>query len=416
MIPIKPTKLTTFLILMLCIGTNAAVHQNEQGHYLSVSVQSMIDETVPYDTLWINGGYFFENNILITKPITIIGRQNPILDAGGQGQVLIIRSDDVTIEGLTLKGSATSNMTENAGIKIENARRVKIIANTLCDNFFGVYLANSVKCVVRDNIIRGGYERESNSGNGIHLWQCDSIEITNNVISEHRDAIYLEFVINSHVFGNHCEDNIRYGLHFMFSNNDQYRNNVFNNNGAGVAVMYSSRVEMTDNIFENNLGPSSFGILLKDITDSRITGNQLLKNTIGIRLEGTSRIEIARNNIEDNGWAVLITANCTDNDFENNTFRYNSFDVSTNGKLVLNTFDQNYWDKYEGYDLDRNGMGDVPFHPVSIFATVVSEVPEAIMLYRSFTQYLMDRAEKAIPSVTPENLVDHEPLMKPSVL
>ncbi len=412
----QPNKLLACIILMVCISTNAAVHQNQPRVPQSLSVQAMIDELVPYDTLWINGGYYRENNILITKPITIIGRQNPVLDAGGEGQVLIIRSDDVTIEGLTLKGSATSNMTENAGVKIENARRVSIAANTLTDNFFGVYLSNSAQCVVKDNIITGGYERESNSGNGIHLWQCDSIDIVNNIVYDHRDAIYLEFVINSHVMGNHCESNIRYGLHFMFSNNDQYRNNIFKDNGAGVAVMYSTRVEMTDNIFENNLGPSSFGILLKDITDSRIEGNHLLKNTIGIRLEGTSRMQIERNNMEDNGWAVLITANCTDNDFSNNTFRYNSFDVSTNGKLVLNTFDQNFWDKYEGYDLDHNGRGDVPYHPVSIFATVVSEIPEAIMLYRSFTQYLMDKAEKAIPSVTPENLVDHEPLMKPPLL
>ncbi|MBK8681279.1 MAG: hypothetical protein IPN31_05095 [Bacteroidetes bacterium] len=91
----------------------------------------------------------------------------------------------------------------------------------------------------------------------------------------------------------------------------------------------------------------------------------------------------------------------------------NSFDVSTNGTLVLNTFNGNYWDKYEGYDLDRDAMGDVPYHPVSLFAIIVDKIPEAIMLYRSFAQYLIDKAEKILPGLTPENLVDKTPYMKP---
>ena len=87
--------------------------------------------------------------------------------------------------------------------------------------------------------------------------------------------------------------------------------------------------------------------------------------------------------------------------------------MSTNGHLVMNSFDQNYWDKYEGYDLDRDGLGDVPFHPVSVFATIVNQVPEAIMLYRSFAQYLLDRAEKVIPSITPQDMVDANPSLQP---
>ena len=96
-----------------------------------------------------------------------------------------------------------------------------------------------------------------------------------------------------------------------------------------------------------------------------------------------------------------------------NNFFGNSFDVSTNGSLVLNNFDSNYWDRYEGYDLQRDGVGDVPFRPVSLYAVVVERMPYGLMLMRSFMVYLMDKAEKIIPSLTPEQLMDDQPAMQP---
>ena len=96
-----------------------------------------------------------------------------------------------------------------------------------------------------------------------------------------------------------------------------------------------------------------------------------------------------------------------------NNFFGNSFDVSTNGSLVLNTFDGNYWDRYEGYDLNRDGVGDVPFRPVSLYAVVVEKMPYGLLLMRSFMVYLMDKAEKIIPALTPEKLMDQKPTMKP---
>ncbi|MGH2553248.1 MAG: nitrous oxide reductase family maturation protein NosD, partial [Chitinophagaceae bacterium] len=104
--------------------------------------------------------------------------------------------------------------------------------------------------------------------------------------------------------------------------------------------------------------------------------------------------------------------NCMDNFINYNNFENNTFDISTNGNLVLSNFDNNYWDKYEGYDLNRDGIGDVPYHPVSMYSMIVEENPNALMLLRSFTVQLLDKAEKAIPGLTPENLVDKKPLMK----
>jgi nitrous oxidase accessory protein len=80
---------------------------------------------------------------------------------------------------------------------------------------------------------------------------------------------------------------------------------------------------------------------------------------------------------------------------------------------VLNTVNGNYWDRYEGYDLNKDNIGDIPYRPVSMYSMVVERIPTAVLLWRSFLVFLMDRAEKAIPVLTPENLKDESPSIKP---
>ncbi len=129
-------------------------------------------------------------------------------------------------------------------------------------------------------------------------------------------------------------------------------------------------------------------------------------------MEGSSRIDIQKNIFKENGWAIKVQASCDDNNFHHNNFNGNSFDVATNGTMVLNNFYNNYWDKYEGYDMNKDGIGDVPYHPVSMYSMIVEQNPHALMLMRSFIVSLLDKAEKAIPSLTPENLADKKPMMK----
>lgn len=132
-------------------------------------------------------------------------------------------------------------------------------------------------------------------------------------------------------------------------------------------------------------------------------------------MEGSNRIQIEENQIENNGWGLKIQSSCMDNILSRNNFVNNTFDVATNGSLALNTFTKNYWDKYEGYDLNKDGTGDVPYRPVSLFSMIVEKYPMAMLLFRSFMSKLLDRTERVIPSLTPENLKDDAPSMKPIV-
>jgi nitrous oxidase accessory protein len=177
--------------------------------------------------------------------------------------------------------------------------------------------------------------------------------------------------------------------------------------------MFSHHVKMFGNFFKENWGDAAYGILLKEISDSHIQGNRFEKNTMGIFIEGASRIHMEKNSFLNNGWALKIQASCMEIELVKNNFVGNTFDVGTNGSLVLNTFDNNYWDKYDGYDLNKDKIGDIPYRPVSMYSMIVENNPPAMMLFRSFITTLMDKTEKVIPSLTPENLKDEHPMMKP---
>lgn len=375
-------------------------------------IQAAIRQAKNGDTVMVHGGWYKEGNLLIDKPLVLLGINRPVLDGQKKFEVVSIKADRVVLDGFRIQGSGYATLEDPCAIKVYDSNEVTLSNNILDDNFFGIYIQYGKNCIVKNNQILAYGTEEQQIGNGIHCWKSDSLQIIGNTISGHRDGIYFEFVSNSVIWRNCAHHNIRYGLHFMFSNDDAYITNIFRHNGAGVAVMFSKNVKMFDNLFEENWGDAAYGLLLKEINDSYIFGNRFVSNTSGIFMDGTNRVKVEKNVFENNGWGMKIQASCNDNEVVANNFLGNTFDISTNGTLVLNTFNGNYWDKYEGYDLDKNNIGDVPFHPLSIFSVIVENNPPAMLLFRSFIVTLLDKSEKLIPTLTPDNFIDKTPLMR----
>lgn len=363
------------------------------------------------DTVLVEKGFYKEGNIIINKEIYFLGRDFPTIDGDRKFEVLSIKSNNVTVKGFKIQHSGYATMDDPGGIKVYDSHHVTIIDNLVYDNFFGIYLQYSKNCIIKNNKIIAFGKEEQEIGNGIHCWKSDSLQIIGNYVSGNRDGIYFEFVTNSVIWRNISANNIRYGLHFMFSNDDAYFSNIFENNGAGVAVMYTKNVVMMNNTFKDNWGDAAYGLLLKDISDATIFNNRFINNTSAIFMDGGNRIIVEKNTFKANGWGLKIQASCMDNVIENNNFLGNTFDVSTNSTLVQNKFISNYWDKYEGYDLNKDGLGDVPYRPLSLFSVIVESNPPAMLLFRSFMVTLLDKSEKILPSLTPENFIDNTPLI-----
>ncbi|MCW5517180.1 nitrous oxide reductase family maturation protein NosD [Muriicola sp. Z0-33] len=376
------------------------------------SVKEAIAMASDYDTVLVKKGTYKEYNLVIDKPMTLLGKGYPVIDGEDKGEIITITSDGVTVDGLFIINVGTSYTSDYAAIRVIKSKNFLIQNVVLEKLFFGIYLEKSQHGKVYNNKIVGDAVEEFNSGNGIQLWYCQYVDIDGNIVQHVRDGIYLEFSDNINISNNRSSDNVRYGLHFMFSNNDTYQNNVFENNGAGVAVMFSKEIKMIDNIFRKNWGPTSYGLLLKEINDAEIRGNTFEDNTTGITVEGTNRVRYEKNDFINNGWALKVRGACYGNIVINNNFLYNSFDVSYNSKLNDNVFDQNFWSSYTGYDLDKNGIGDVPYRPVKLFSYIVNRTPETIIMLRSLFMDIIDFSEKVSPVFTPDKLIDANPLMK----
>ena len=365
------------------------------------------------DTIVVRSGVYREPRIIVGLPVTILGEGDPVFDGSGAHEILTVRADGVTIRGLTIRNVGTSYTEDRAGIRLDGIHDCRIADNRLVDTFFGIYAARSSGCTISHNTIDGSAREQTAAGNAIHLFYSDDFTVSDNSIRGHRDGIYLEFSRRARITGNESRANVRYGLHFMFSDSCEYRRNVFAANHSGVAVMYSRAVTVEGNRFENNWGSAAYGLLLKEIKDSRVTDNVFAANTVGLYAEGSDRITVERNQFLRNGWAVRLLADATDNTFSRNRFEGNTFDVATNASASSpSTFRENYWDAYAGYDLDRDGYGDVPFRPVRLFSVLIEQSEPALILLHSFFIDLLDVAERVMPVLTPEALVDSHPLMR----
>jgi nitrous oxidase accessory protein len=365
-----------------------------------------------YAVIRVAAGVYREPPLAIRTPLTLEGEPGAILDGSGEHEILGIGADSVTVRGFTFRNTGSSQATDRAALRVVEAAGCLIERNRFENTLFGIYLQKAGACLVRRNTLEGMAGSQTVTGNGLHSWASRDIVFEDNVVHGHRDGIYFEFTVGGIARRNVSESSRRYGLHFMFSDSCRYEDNIFRDNESGVAVMYSKRVQITGNTFERSRGSASYGLLLKEISDSEIRGNAFIDNSVGLHMEGANRNDVADNDFVRNGWAVRVLADAQDNQLHGNMFVGNVFDVGTNSRSNYSTFRGNWWDRYRGYDLDHNGIGDVPHAPVRLFALLVQQSPAALVLVRSLLVDVLDVAERVVPTLTPETLRDGAPLMR----
>lgn len=364
------------------------------------------------DTIQIKKGLYQEGFLTITKSITIEGEPGVTIDGLKEKHVFGIYHDHVKISDLKVMGSGISDLAEYAGIYTEKVKHCQFENLELVDNVYGFYLSETENCSIKNSSSIGNAENEVLGGNGIHLWSSSKNQIIGNTLVKHRDGIYLEFSEDLEISNNLSKDNIRYGMHFMFSNENRFSKNTFKNNSAGVAVMYSKKILMEENQFIENWGESSNGILLKDISDSELLKNEFKGNTIAVFADGITHVNFVDNHFINNGWGIKILGNTDHNLIKYNNFIKNVFDISTNTKSTTNIFIQNYWDQYKGYDLNLDQFGDVPHKTIHFFGYWIAVYPFLMILYESPVVIFLQGIEKVFPIVTPIEFEDKQPRMR----
>ena len=403
------------VLVILCFCSFLLTH-GKQIEVCATCDVSTIKEAVALaedgDEILIRSGIYKEHGIEIDKSVHIKGVDFPIIDGEFKETIFKFTSDNFSIKDLQIINVGQSYTKDFAAILVSKSNDFTIECMPRDTAFFGILIEKSKGGIISNNKVSGEAVSQANSGNGIHLWHCSNMAVFSNELTGLRDGIYFEFVKKSKVYDNQSFANLRYGLHFMFSNENSYYNNLFKDNGAGVAIMFSKFVKMYNNKFEHNWGSASYGLLLKEIYDAEIENNIFEQNTIGISVDGSTRINYKYNTFLRNGWAIKIIGACYENVFTENNFLNNALDLSYNSKINSNSFERNFWSEYAGYDLDKDGVGDIPYRPVKLFSYIVHNTPETIVLLRSMFVDIINFSEKVSPVFTPDKLIDSNPLMK----
>ena len=381
-------------------------------------LQEAIDRAKPGSRLELPAGVY-KGNIVVDKPLIIDGKnQKAVIEGDGKGTVVTITSSGVTLKNITIRHSGEAHERVDAGIAMKNVRQCRIENNRIVDCLFGIDMAQ-----VRHSEIVGNYVESKPfplglRGDGIRLWYSNDNHLAHNHLYKSRDFV----VWYSH--GNLIEKNRgeygRYSLHFMYTGKNIVKDNVYKHNSVGIFFMYSQDTEATGNLIENSLGTTGLGIGMKDASNFTLKNNTIIYCARGLFIDRSPYEPDTTNLIEGNriiynSEGIHFHSLSLHNRFVNNIFKGNIENVlndSYNAKVTENKFDGNYWDDYEGFDRDRDGIGDTPYNYYAYADKVWLLNPNVKFFYGSPVISILNFLAKLAPFSEPVLLVsDKHPKM-----
>ncbi|HEX7011077.1 MAG TPA: nitrous oxide reductase family maturation protein NosD [Phycisphaeraceae bacterium] len=387
-------------------------------------LQPMIDQAQPGQTIRVPAG-LYAGPVIVNKPLELIGQPGAVIDGAGRGDVVVIEAPDVTFRGFTIRATGDSLDRENTGISA-TAPRARIEDNILEDVLFGVYLKEAPHTIVRNNTIGGKDLDIARRGDGIRVWSSPDCLIQGNRVHHSRDVV-MWFSPRVRVVGNHIRHG-RYGLHFMYSDDNVLENNRLEDNAVGAFLMYSRRLTLRSNTFLRNRGTSGYGLGLKDVDGLEAQDNRFIANRVGIYLDNSpASVDVTqtfkRNLLAYNDIGIAFMPSVRRNAFSDNVLLGNFEQVAVlgSGTLIDNDFTPagrgNFWSDYAGYDQDGDGVGDLPYQAQSLFESLMDREPKLRLFLMSPAQQAVELAARAAPMIRPQpKVTDTRPLMRPPTL
>ncbi|HXH03465.1 MAG TPA: nitrous oxide reductase family maturation protein NosD [Candidatus Competibacteraceae bacterium] len=421
------------LLVPLCGGHAAGAAQLRIGPG-DGPLQAAVERAAPGDTLLLQAGVY-PGNLLVDKPLVIQGEPGAVLDAAGQGDVVRVRAPDVTLRGLILRRSGFDLTAMNAAVFVEkSASGVRIEHNRIELAAFGIWLdACSDAQVLGNRISSDPQVRSQDRGNGIHLFAVSGARVEDNEVWDSRDGIYID-TSNRNVLRRNYLHDLRYGIHYMYSYHNEVVGNRTERTRTGYALMQSKFLTVLGNVSERD---ENYGLLLNFITNSVIAGNRVRDIQRGRVPGGDEGHGVAGaegkalfvynalyNEIRDNLFAgaeigIHLTAGSEDNRIYGNRFEANRTQV----KYVANRPQEwshngrgNYWSDYLGFDLDGDGIGDIPYEPNDGVDQLLWKYPVAKVLMHSPAVEILRWVQREFPVLKPPGVRDSAPLMQPPPL
>jgi nitrous oxidase accessory protein len=347
------------------------------------------------------------------------GEPGAVIDGSQTGDALEVMAPGTVVQDLEVRGSGRDVMHVDSGVHAIACGGVTLRRLGITGTLYGIYGERAAGLTIEHCTLTGTVAPldESGTGNGIHLWNCDSVRVVACDVTRFLDAVYLSFAGHARVERSVFHDCGRYGFHTMYCQFGRLISNRFTRNVAGCAIMFSNGLEIRGNDFVHNRGPRTYGLLLRDCSDGAFLDNRVVDNTIGVFMDNSNRNRFRENLVQSNGWGVILFSSCAKDTFAANNFVQNDYPVALDMRRTDNRFDDgiegNYWSDNAAYDLDGDGASDVPYSPVSAFAFVSKQYPDLTILARSPAVVALGVAEHVFPALRPSEAVDRRPRVAP---
>ncbi len=378
------------------------------------ALQDAIDRAKPGSKIILPPGTY-KGAIVITKPLSIVSedpKNKAVIDAGGKGTVVSVKSSYVTLKDLKIVNSGNRNEKLDSAIRVENAAHCEISGCEIKECLFGIDLQ-----MVKDSIVVGNLISSKNlelglRGDGIRLWSSSNNVIRDNKLINSRDFV-VWYSHGNKIIHNYGRNN-RYSLHFMYAGRNLIEDNYFELNSVGMFFMYSKDSIAKNNIVKSSQGATGMGIGLKDVSNFTITGNKIVYCAIGIYIDRSpfdpqSHNIIQSNRILYNAEAFHFHSLSEHNIIRDNIIAGNIEDVINDSEEVAidrNEIEENFWDSYEGFDRNKDGIGDTPHRVYQYADQIWMYNPDVKFFYASPVMTLLNFLAKLAPFTKPRFLFE----------
>lgn len=396
--------------LLIAVGSTAwsAVLQVKPGQSIAAAIRA----AQPGDTIQIERGTYAER-LLIDKRLTLQGVNRPTISAGFKGDTIRVRATDVTIQGLIVRDSGTDIDAQNAGIYIEpGSDRALVQDCELPDNLFGIWLEKSADSKLVRNVITGRRDLMSVArGNGIQIYNTDNSEVTDNKVSFTRDGIYVDWSRRATFRGNTIH-HVRYGTHYMNTNDSIWENNDVYQNQGGLALMEVRRLVVRNN---RSWGNADQGIMLRTIQDSVIENNVVAGNGRGFFIYDAEFNTVKNNLVMGNHTGIHLTAGSSNNQVDGNDFINNQEQVKfvASHDVEWGKSKGNYWSNYSGWDQNGDGVGDLAYEANDVVDRLNWQYPLVKLLLSSPSIQTLRFVARQFPVLRAPSVVDKHARMRP---
>jgi nitrous oxidase accessory protein len=354
------------------------------------------------------------------RRVTLWGPREAVIHSQGHGTTLSVEADGTALLGFSVDGSGGRFDLSDAALRVR-ADDVRVEGVSVRNALFGILADRSSRLLLRGNEIVGVPGKALGlRGDGIRLWEVRDSRIEGNRLADSRDIV-IWYSPGNHTVGNLVERG-RYGTHFMYSHDNVVEGNRYVENVVGIFVMYSHGIAVRRNDVIRSEGAAGVGLGLKDSDDIEVTDNRFLGNRIGAFVDSSPLSEENWNEFRGNLFhlgetAISFHGGTARNRFSDNSFRdqHQQVSVDGGGDAREAAWIGNYYDDYAGYDLDGDGVGDLPYELRSFTGALVAREPSLRFFRGSLAIWLIERIGQAVPLFPARTLlVDAQPRMHPA--